>query len=78
MQHHNPLAALDEVAEVLLACLIQVAGEVVHDHNVVLAAQVVLEGRGAVGDRQPGQVLVAVEERVERRFMVVPACDQQP
>ena len=45
MQHDDPSAALDEVAEVFLAGFVQVAGEIVHDHDVVLAAQVVLESR---------------------------------
>ena len=40
MQHHDPLAALHEVAEVLLAGVVEVAGEIVHDHDVVLAPQV--------------------------------------
>ena len=54
MEHHDPLAALDEVAEVLLAGFIQVASEIVHDQHVVLAAQVVLErvvAAGATGSR---------------------------
>ena len=47
VQHDNPFPALHEVAEIFLAFFIQITGEIVHDHNVVFAAQVVLEGRGA-------------------------------
>ena len=38
-----PFAALHEIAEVLLAGLVEVAGEVVHDDDVVLAPEVVLK-----------------------------------
>ena len=44
MQHDDPSAAFDEISQVLLAGFVQVAGEIVHDDDVVLAAQVGLEG----------------------------------
>ena len=77
MQHHDALAALDEVAEVLLAVLIQVAREIVHDQNVILAAKIALESRGAGRHRHRGQIVVTVEQRVKRGHMVMPSSDHQ-
>ena len=48
VQHDDASAALDKVAKVFLAGVVQIAREVVHDHDVEFVPQVLLEGGGAV------------------------------
>src|SRR5262245_64569935 len=77
VEHDDPFATLDEVAEVLLPDVVEVAGEVVHDDHVVLAAEILLEGAKGGVDGQPVDSRESVEERVERGLVVVPTGDEE-
>ena len=75
MQHHDASAILDEVAEVLPAGLVEIASEIVHDHNIILSSQVAMKDHFRSRHRQPRQVAHAGES-VERGFVFMASRDQ--
>src|SRR5262249_49736092 len=77
MQYHDAFAAFNEGAEVLPAFLVQVPREIIKDQHIIFGSNVLLKSQLAVRDRRPANILVAVEQAIERGFMIVAARDDQ-
>src|SRR6266568_6435805 len=77
MQDDDALSALHKIAQVLFALLVQVAGEIVENQHVLLRTDVLLKSQRAVRDQYPAEVFVAIEQSVERGFVIMSACNHE-